>query len=403
MARFSCALVVALFFALLGEAHPKTGDEMERALKLRSVVTERSRSALDRCSGAREVGELRRRAVARRAGTADALRRERGINTSIVRRADRKAFEKWASISHGVSFQEGLNTPRDTLFASNFTNTLVPETIIGPYFVQGERVRKNLVDGQPGVPTRLDMQFIDVHTCKPIPRLVIDVWHANATGVYSAVTAPGQGGLGTNHGRGVQMTDNDGVVQFDTVFPGHYAGRANHFHVMSTDGDGRTARHIGQTYMDDKLVQAVRTVQPYSSNRQPWTPNAMDDFAADEATPEYDPFMRHVFLGESPADGLLLWITIGIDPQADYSRRRFAASWYRPNGSIDLTARPKEPQQRVRFTKSEPKPEPKPKPSEKPKPEQKKPQPEQKPKPEAPKPAGHKPAEQPKPEAKKHV
>lgn len=30
--------------------------------------------------------------------------------------------------------------------------------------------------------------------------------------------------------RGVQITDKNGVVQFDTIVPGHYAGRVNHVH-----------------------------------------------------------------------------------------------------------------------------------------------------------------------------
>jgi protocatechuate 3,4-dioxygenase beta subunit len=30
--------------------------------------------------------------------------------------------------------------------------------------------------------------------------------------------------------RGVQFTDADGIAAFDTVVPGHYAGRTNHVH-----------------------------------------------------------------------------------------------------------------------------------------------------------------------------
>ncbi|KAK8095210.1 uncharacterized protein PG998_014434 [Apiospora kogelbergensis] len=80
-----------------------------------------------------------------------------------------------------------------------------------PYFVSGELMRTNVTEA-----------------------MVIDVWHSNATGVYSGVSATGQGGLDSNFCCGVQITDADGVVQFDTVFPGHYAGRANHIHILST-------------------------------------------------------------------------------------------------------------------------------------------------------------------------
>ncbi|RCI11577.1 hypothetical protein L249_7164 [Ophiocordyceps polyrhachis-furcata BCC 54312] len=320
-------------------AHPKSAEETKAALEIRSIVTVHSRNEIEKCANSPGATALKNRAV-----------------SPLVRRADKKALEKWSAVSHGVSFRQGLATPKEVLFASNFTNTLTPETIIGPYFVEDERIRHDIREGQPGIRTKLDFQFIDIHTCKPIPHLIIDVWHANATGVYSGVTGAGQGGLATTFGRGVQVTDGDGVVQFDTVFPGHYVGRASHFHVMSTDGSGGTARHIGQTYMDDALVKAVRALPPYSSNRQAWTPNAEDEFAADEATPEYDPFMKYVYLGESLDDGLLMWTTIGIDPKADYSRHRSAAARWRPEGAIDLTAKPSGPEHKAKFVSNEGKP-----------------------------------------------
>lgn len=37
--------------------------------------------------------------------------------------------------------------------------------------------------------------------------------------------------LDTTFLRGIQQTDADGAVQFDTLFPGHYTGRAPHTHV----------------------------------------------------------------------------------------------------------------------------------------------------------------------------
>lgn len=29
-----------------------------------------------------------------------------------------------------------------------------------------------------------EVQYIDVNTCKPIPGAIVDIWQANATGVY---------------------------------------------------------------------------------------------------------------------------------------------------------------------------------------------------------------------------
>lgn len=99
--------------------------------------------------------------------------------------------------------------------------------------------------------------------------------------------------------------------------------------------EGGTAQHIGQTYFDEALIKAVENCEPYKQNKQPVTSNAEDRFSADGATPEYDPFMNHVYLGEQPLDGLLLWTTIGIDPAANYNEDREAAAHWHPEGGVD--------------------------------------------------------------------
>lgn len=59
----------------------------------------------------------------------------------------------------------------------------------------------------------------------------------------------------TTHGRGLALTDADGVAYFETNFPGHYTGRAPHIHVLTTLNatllpnntiSGGTVSHIGQ-------------------------------------------------------------------------------------------------------------------------------------------------------------
>lgn len=248
-------------------------------------------------------------------------------------------------VSHGKSSNEyNLDTPIEELFGSNASCILVPETTIGPYYVAGEFLRKDISETEPGVALYLDFQFVDVHTCEAVPNLVVDVWHANATGVYSGVTAEGQGGLKTNFGRGIQITDEDGVAQYSTIFPGHYIGRTNHLHVMSTDNatilsngtfEGGTVSHIGQTYFDQSLIAAVEANPPYTWNRQPLTDNRRDNYTKDEATEVYDPFMKYVYLGDCANDGLLLWVTIGIDTTASYNRNVKVASHWHPGGGTD--------------------------------------------------------------------
>jgi len=262
---------------------------------------------------------------------------------NILTRRDQSSFQQWSALSHESTTTYSLDTPTSTIFASNTTCALVPETVIGPYYVDGELIRTDLTDSQPGVPVHLDIQFIDQSSCSPVATspLLIDIWHCNSTGVYSGVSAAGQGGLKTTHGRGAQETDSDGVVQFDTLFPGHYLGRATHIHLLATAEatvlpnktfTGGTARHIGQLYFDQDLIDEVEKLEPYVSNEQDLTTNSRDGIAPDQATEEYDPFLNYVLLGDKLEDGLLMWITIGLDLEADYSGEVRPAAHFEGDG-----------------------------------------------------------------------
>ena len=57
----------------------------------------------------------------------------------------------------------------------------------------------------------------------------MDIWHADAAGVYSDESVEGTEGL--TYLRGYQVTDANGLVIFKTMFPGWYSGRTVHIHV----------------------------------------------------------------------------------------------------------------------------------------------------------------------------
>ncbi|KAK8061762.1 hypothetical protein PG994_008128 [Apiospora phragmitis] len=242
---------------------------------------------------------------------------------------DEADLRKWAAKSHKVDAQFDPSTSPNVIFAGNASCALVEETTIGPYLVSGELMRTNVTGGQKGVPLHLNIQFISTSTCSPVKDMVLDVWHSNAKGVYSGVSATGQGGLGSNFCRGVQVTGADGVVEFDAVFPGHYAGRANHIHILSTkdakvlSGEATyqegVATHIGQLFFDRDLVSAVEAMEPsYQSNGQQFVDLLEDGIAGAAATSEYVVLMDYQRLGDSLADGILAWITVGVNVSANY-------------------------------------------------------------------------------------
>jgi len=66
----------------------------------------------------------------------------------------------------------------------------------------------------------LEMQFVDINTCEPVPNIFVDLWHANATGVYAGIVASGNGdssdatNLNATFLRGLWATNDEGVVQY---------------------------------------------------------------------------------------------------------------------------------------------------------------------------------------------
>jgi protocatechuate 3,4-dioxygenase beta subunit len=63
------------------------------------------------------------------------------------------------------------------------TCVLTPEMTEGPYYVEGDKVRRNITEGKPGVPLFLRLTVVDVSTCKHIKGAAVDIWHCDAGGV----------------------------------------------------------------------------------------------------------------------------------------------------------------------------------------------------------------------------
>ena len=52
----------------------------------------------------------------------------------------------------------------------------------------------------------------------------------------------------------------------------------------------------------------------------------------DAASKQYDPFVNYVRLSDVADDGLLLWITIGVNTTADYTDKAVAAATHTKGG-----------------------------------------------------------------------
>lgn len=120
----------------------------------------------------------------------------------------------------------------------------------------------------------------------------------------TAVVAKGNGegkdrsNLYTTFGRGLQQTDSNGMVQFETVFSGHYFGVAPHIHILAhfdlpADGYLRTL-HDGRLLFDQHLISEVEAMTPDNLNKQPLTTNR-EDVVLDQGAVVTGPFVRYAF------------------------------------------------------------------------------------------------------------
>ncbi|KAK7721749.1 hypothetical protein SLS57_005098 [Botryosphaeria dothidea] len=344
MVRLSAVAAVAA--ATLVAAHPGEHHDhaqIKRDIVARDSLASRQGGALSKCAGSLKARALHERAVARRAATAERLRKKRGITSKVKHRRDLAALQEFEKVNHNMTGVVSPSFDASSFFQANTSCIMTPENTIGPYYVTGELIRSDVTEDQPGVPLHLDLQFIDVNTCEPVPNLYIDIWAANATGTYSGIdVSNGQGGLNSTFLRGVQDTDDEGVAEFNTIFPGHYEGRATHEHVVAhvnasaaSNGTmiGGTVAHIGQLFFDETLRSAVEATYPYNTNTEEPVTNDDDMWAPYQADNNYDPFPEYIYLNsEDITDGILAWISIGIDVNADRDSNATAAAYLAADG-----------------------------------------------------------------------
>ncbi|KNG44409.1 aromatic compound dioxygenase [Stemphylium lycopersici] len=329
-----------------GEKHDHA--KIEREISVRGLRAAAAKRSLADCQDTLKHRSLMRRSEARRANALDSLREKRGITTKSKKyRRDLALLQEFENVNHNMtgSMDYTPNTLASDIFAANTSCILSPEVTDGPYYVTGEMIRKNVVEDQTGIDLYLEVQYVDVTTCEPVPKLYVDVWNCNSTGFYSGVES-GQGGLNTTFLRGVQETDEDGVVAFETLFPGHYEGRATHTHLLTktnvtvrsngTTGSDGAVTHIGQLFWPEDLKDEVEAVEPYASNTQAYTTNDEDMWSIVQADNDFDPFPEYVYLGDSVADGLMAWIQIGINATADYTDDDYynVAADYQAGGGV---------------------------------------------------------------------
>ncbi|KAF8604396.1 aromatic compound dioxygenase [Ceratobasidium sp. AG-I] len=286
------------------------------------------------------------------------------------------------------------NTPTYSTI-QNSTCVTTPESEEGPYYVNNEFLRTNVADNQPGVEMLLDIGVMDVSTCQPLEQALVEIWHCNATGLYSGFTTSagigGPGGNGTMNitmsatgsfsdtvagtdstsalptgapggggdiGGSTNMTDqltflrggyptnSEGMVEFQSVYPGYYDGRAVHVHIMvhtnySVSSNGTIishagqVRHIGRLFFEDSLNDQIVEQGVYANNNHSRTYNTDDPVFDVQNANGYNAYAQTELLGDSVLDGILGYITVGVDPTTSTS---ISSTNYQTSPVEDLSA-----------------------------------------------------------------
>jgi protocatechuate 3,4-dioxygenase beta subunit len=157
----------------------------------------------------------------------------------------------------------------------------------GPFFVDEKLNRSNLVAGttrpsvKNGMPLHIDFTLYKLsgNSHVLVKDAHIDVWHADAIGVYSDENNPMNHEV-TSHQtwlRGYQATGAAGTAAFQTIFPGWYRGRAPHIHfkIRTYSSAAKvTAEFTSQLFFKEADTKLVYAASPYTGRHD--TTNAND-------------------------------------------------------------------------------------------------------------------------------
>lgn len=255
----------------------------------------------------------------------------------------------------------GAASASSTSTAAEVCYKLTSETTEGPYYIDADKIRRDITEDKEGIPLTLTLKVIDSETCKPVRDAAVDIWHCDALGLYSGYesfsqgggTAPtdapsgtptdvptgeppsgapsgGTGGGGgheeptsdTRYLRGTWRTDKHGLVTFKTIFPGWYQGRCVHIHTKVhvngewTDAgyEGGNTCHTGQLFFAEEAVLASAEVAPYSTSTTTRTTLTEDTIYDQSGTT--GGLLKLKYNKKNIARGVVGSLTMGVDPDA---------------------------------------------------------------------------------------
>ena len=202
--------------------------------------------------------------------------------TTVESPTSTQAAAETAPTTEPVSDGAAALTAAD--FESLSVCALLPATTAGPFPNIEQLNRRDVTEGYPGHPLRLGLRVVDA-ACQPLAGANVEIWHTDATGDYSSYQDNGDGkdeGAGSTFMRGYQTSGVDGIVEFMTIYPGWYQGRAVHIHVGVDIGGERVL--TSQLYFDEAYTEQVLATGVYAEFGPPDTTWSSDRIVGDPRT-----------------------------------------------------------------------------------------------------------------------
>ena len=154
--------------------------------------------------------------------------------------------------------------------------TRTAEQTEGPFYFDVDSIRSDIREDRDGAKLRLGVRVREAAECTPLADAVVDIWHCDAAGSYSAFGEE----EGETYLRGAQVTNRDGIAEFTTIYPGWYPGRAVHIHAK-VHIDKQTVLTT-QFYFDDDFTTKVFEAEPYAARGERDTLNSSDGIYASD-------------------------------------------------------------------------------------------------------------------------
>jgi protocatechuate 3,4-dioxygenase beta subunit len=197
---------------------------------------------------------------------------------------------------------------------SSGTCSVTASETAGPFPTKtpGSLVTSNIVSDRTGIPFTINITIKNTNAnCAVLAGAIVDIWHCDKDGYYSEYggTSMQSADFTTVHFlRGRQTTDANGVVKFQSIFPGWYSGRATHIHVHIYNASG-TSLLVTQIAFPEGSGSAIALVNASSANGYTkglsgYTYNASDNVFSDGVANEMSS------VSGSVADGFVLTHTI---------------------------------------------------------------------------------------------